>query len=207
MTKTCTDSMRSVDVRELKREGFLLPGKVYSTGWFRHGAPTATLKAKARDDALWVEYRSLMRSGDWHTFSQLIALERTPCHLGGERVWWLCPSCANRVAILYGGHELACRKCWGSAYRCQRETEEDRSLRKTDKLRRRLGWPAGILNGLGPRPKGMHSATYASLLKEHSQRSAETLGHLSRSLQSLTGLRTSRVSKQAPLEKGGMVTR
>jgi hypothetical protein len=182
MTRTCTDAMRSVDVRKLYRGGHLKPSRVYLTEWFRHGTVSATLRATAGDDGIWVEYRSLRKSGDWQTFSRLIALERTPCHLGGERVWWLCPGCANRVAILYGGHELACRKCWGLAYRCGRETRENSSMRQSDKLRKKLGWPAGILNGLGSRPKGMHQATYERLRREAIRRSASLLGLLRESL-------------------------
>lgn len=182
MTRTCTDAMRSVDVRELHRCGYLKPGMVYLTEWFRHGTPSARLKAKARHEALWVEYRSLGKSGDWHTFSRLIALERTPCHLGGERVWWLCPGCAKRVAILYGGRELACRHCWGLTYACRNETREYSSMRQSDKLRRKLGWPAGVLNGPGSRPKGMHQATYERLKQKAVRRSVSLLGLLRESL-------------------------
>lgn len=195
MPHRCTDELKSVDIRHLAGEQGLEPGRITWRSWGRGGKTSATLKTEARPGGLWVEYQTRLADDGWHTFSRLVTLERTTCHLGGERVWWQCPRCRKRVALLYGGRELACRHCWDAAYRCQRETDEDRSLRKTDKLRRRLGWPAGVMNGMGPRPKGMHGTTYAKLLREHSQRSAETLGHLGRSLQSLTGRRTYRMSK------------
>ena len=36
-----------------------------------------------------------------------------------------------------------------------------------NKLRKRLGWEAGLLNGNGGRPKGMHWETYERLERRH----------------------------------------
>lgn len=38
---------------------------------------------------------------------------------------------------------------------------------QADKIRKRLAWPAGILNGEGGKPKGLHWATYRRLKAEH----------------------------------------
>lgn len=35
------------------------------------------------------------------------AIEWTPCHLGGERPWFLCPSCGRRMAKLSIGEVTA----------------------------------------------------------------------------------------------------
>ena len=43
----------------------------------------------------------------------------------------------------------------------------DRAASRAEKLRKRLGWEAGILNGNGGRPKGMHWATYRRLRSDH----------------------------------------
>ena len=40
-------------------------------------------------------------------------------------------------------------------------------MRKADKLRGRLDWVPGILNGEGGKPKGMHWATYGRMLDEY----------------------------------------
>lgn len=53
------------------------------------------------------------------------------------------------------------------AYQSQRQTLEDRATRRTDKLRVRLGWQAGILNHPGGNPKGMHWQTYWRLRARH----------------------------------------
>lgn len=39
--------------------------------------------------------------------------------------------------------------------------------RRADKIRQRLGWEPGILNGDGDKPKGMHWHTFERLQEEH----------------------------------------
>jgi hypothetical protein len=62
---------------------------------------------------------------------------------------------------------FACRQCNSLAYRSQREADDDRAARRADKLRKRLGWESGILNGNGWKPKGMHWRTFARLRAGH----------------------------------------
>lgn len=38
----------------------------------------------------------------------------------------------------------------------ERETADDRAARRADRIRKKLGWEPGILNGDGWKPKGMH---------------------------------------------------
>lgn len=85
----------------------------------------------------------------------VVRIVRTPCHLGGSRPWFSCPvvSCGRRVAILYGGGIFACRHCHRLAYGSSREDMSDRTMRRADRLRERLGWESGIANGHGEKPK------------------------------------------------------
>ena len=71
------------------------------------------------------------------------------------------------MAVLFGGSIFACRHCHKLAYQCQRETDDDRAMRRADTIRRRLGWEAGILNGNGIKPKRMHCATFERLKARH----------------------------------------
>ena len=98
-----------------------------------------------------------------------VLLEWTPCNLGGQRPWFPCPVsvCGRRIAVLYGGRIYACRHCHELANICQVDHLADRMARSIDKIRDRMGWGIGILNGIGPKPKGMHLQTYWRLIAEH----------------------------------------
>jgi len=99
----------------------------------------------------------------------LVNLDWTNCKFGGRRPWFLCPAtgCGKRVAILYDGVIFACRHCHQLAYASQRETGYDRMARRADRIRTKLGWEPGILNGKGLRPKGMHWKTFERLSAQH----------------------------------------
>ncbi len=78
-------------------------------------------------------------------------------------------ACGRRVALLYlgGSGIFACRHCCQLAYACQRESADDRATRRADKIRERLGWEPGILNGEGWKPTGMHWRTFDRLKAQH----------------------------------------
>ena len=62
---------------------------------------------------------------------------------------------------------FACRHCCQLAYPSQRETWHDRMARRADRIRDKLGWEPGILNGNGWKPKGMHWNTFERLTAQH----------------------------------------
>ena len=73
------------------------------------------------------------------------------------------------MALLYlgGSGIFASRHCYKLAYAIQRETCDGRAARRADRIRDRLGWEAGILNGEGDKPKGMHWRTFNRQQAEH----------------------------------------
>ena len=73
------------------------------------------------------------------------------------------------MAILYGGGIFACRRCYQLAYASARVDVCDRAARRADRLRARLGWEPGILNGNGSKPKWMRWRTFDRLAAEHDQ--------------------------------------
>jgi hypothetical protein len=94
--------------------------------------------------------------------------------------------CGRRVAILYGGGIFACRHCHQLAYSSQRETFDDRAARRADKIRERLAWEPGILNGRGwKKPKGMHWHTFEKLTAKHEALVQESLTGMELMLQKL----------------------
>jgi hypothetical protein len=83
----------------------------------------------------------------------------------------------RRVAVLYSvGLRFLCRHCGNLSYTSQHERELYRSIRKAHRLRERLGDRGSVVNGIPPKPKGMHRTTYWRLcyrLLSSSQRSLE----------------------------------
>ena len=114
---------------------------------------------------------------------QQVQTQASPCHLGGQRYCFTCPRCSKRVAVLYApGRYFACRGCGGLGYVMQKDGVGDRASTRADKLRKRLGWQAGILNGDGCKPKGMHWKTYFRLKSAHDALVLVSLHDISRKL-------------------------
>jgi hypothetical protein len=87
------------------------------------------------------------------------------------------------VAVLYGaGRLFGCRSCNRLSYASQREGDDDRAARRANRIRKRLGWEAGIFNAPGIKPKGMHWSTFLRLVAEHDHWVAIALMGLQRRL-------------------------
>jgi pyruvate-formate lyase-activating enzyme len=116
-----------------------------------------------------LSYKTRSNGGDWVDQKYPVHIVRTACNYGGTRAWFLCPAmgCHKRVAVLYGGSVFACRTCHNLNYRSQQESKLEQPCTQADKIRERLGWQAGILNGSGTKPKGMHQTTYRRLVYRH----------------------------------------
>ncbi len=164
-----TDDYRSIDVRRWRRDGLLTPHQSSGWQWSRHGKVVASIRVRTEHDHVILTYRHRSGGSDWQDESYPVYLDWTECNLGGQRPWFLCPArgCGRRVAILYGGAIFACRHCYRLAYPSQRERDDDRAARRADRIRERLGWEPGILNGNGLKPKGMHWRTFERLTAEH----------------------------------------
>lgn len=92
-----------------------------------------------------------------------VRVTTTPCHLGGSRLWFLCPSCERRCAILYPRH---CRICRNGRYRVETMSLEDRLLTKAMKTREGLGQKqGGICVPFPVKPKRMRWHTYLRIRK------------------------------------------
>ena len=91
--------------------------------------------------------------------TQQVAIQRTSCNYGGERLWFSCTACAKRVALLYLREDsgFVCRKCGNVVYASQSEDEIGCAWRQQRRAEAKLGpnWQ---------RPKGMHHATCEKLM-------------------------------------------
>ena len=185
--KDTTNDMRPLDIRKLQRDGLLTPGRAFGWHWTRNGEEVASIQMRTEVDRVILNYRSRSNGGEWQPMEYPVYLEWTPCHLGGRRAWFRCPAsgCGRRVAILYGGTIFACRHCYRLVYASQREAEDDRARRQAEKIRRRLGWPPGIINREGGKPAGMHWRTFEQLKAEHDAFVGTSLAGLARWLEAM----------------------
>lgn len=179
-----TADMRRLDIRELIRAGELVEGKTFGWRWWREsGEQLHQASITVRRDCVNIAHNCLRDASGVAHGSYAINITRTPCALGGHQAWWQCPvmGCGRRVAILYGcnGAVFACRHCYRLNYRSQRETDSDRLVRRLDKLRARLGWVPGCLNGHGDKPHRMRWRTFWLLQRQHDELMMAVLGGIS----------------------------
>ena len=186
--KDATEESMPLDIRRLSRSGGLGPGRTVTWEWTLNERPQSSIRIRAVPWQVTLSYRYTPRGGAAEVINQIVRLETTPCTLGGSRPWFACPACGQRVAVLYGaGRLFACRRCKALAYASQSESHDDRAARRADRIRKRLGWEPGILNGPGLKPKGMHWRTYERLLAQHDDFVGVSLAGMSRKLGLLRG--------------------
>ena len=164
------ESCRSIDVNRLHREGCLEPSWRGGWQWTQDGEKVASITLRAEDDRLCLSYRIRIAGGEWEDVTEPVPIIRVPCRFGGIRPYFLCPgvvngvACGRRVAKLYGpGRYFLCRRCYRLAYASQSEDAWDRTLRKANKIRMRLGGDPGMAAPFPERPKGMWRRTYDRL--------------------------------------------
>ncbi|MEP5232265.1 MAG: hypothetical protein ABJQ78_12595 [Alloalcanivorax sp.] len=156
-------------MRRWRRDGLLTPGQSFGWQWSSNGEKQASINVTTEEGQVILSYRQRIRGGEWQDKRYPVSLEWTDCHLGGHRPWFLCPAkgCRRRVALLYGSEVFVCRHCLSLAYPSQRETDYDRAARRADRIRDKLDWEPGILNGNGLKPKDMHWRTFERLSAKH----------------------------------------
>ena len=164
--KAQTGDSMPLDIRKITRKGLLVQGNCFSWQWLVNDRKVAGISVRVGfDNGMVLSYR---KKSTGEVVEQQVQTQTSPCHLGGHRHWFTCPRCSKRVAVLYApGRYFACRQCGGLGYATQKEGAGERASSKADKLRKRLGWQAGILNADGGKPKGMHWKTYQRLKSHH----------------------------------------
>jgi hypothetical protein len=137
-----TDPLPKLDVRWLHRIGALKSDAVTHPSWFRSEEPVGSIFATVdpvSPNVLLLKYQMQHSGGDWHLIHEQIPLTTTPCTFGGERIWFRCPGCHGRRAVLFFfGARFRCRKCHDLAYTSTRKSEWERSIRHVAKLRARI---------------------------------------------------------------------
>jgi len=177
-TRPTVEDMKPLRIGALAKGGWLHSGTSSSYRWSIDGRPNGEIHVTAGGDHIRLNYRHQSWGGDWVTEAYPVGIAYVPCHFGGSRPWFICPAvgCGRKAGTLYGGRIFACRTCHGLAYPSENEGRRDRAIRKADKLRERLGWPRGVIegSGWGKRPY-MRQATYEALTARYEELESEAL--------------------------------
>jgi hypothetical protein len=143
--------MRRIEIGALQRDGYFA-----APNWRREGGQ---IFGTAR-----IEWGGILLE----ICNQVIEIRPTPCRFGGHRLWFRCV-CGRHVSALYSpnGGRWACRHCHQLTYATRQAIPRDRQLLRAQRIRRRLGGSANMLEAFPPKPKGMHSRTYERLRRAH----------------------------------------
>jgi len=155
------ESLLKIDIGQWASQGKLVPGNHLTFTWSRESQTIASIAIIVSQHFLTFKYNwTPDGQGRAQNISEHVPLERTACNYGGSRVWFQCPSCNRRAAILYlvKGHWY-CRKSLNVRYASQ-------SMDVMDRMHRRIAKWENKLAEEGEKPKGMHRATYNRIIEK-----------------------------------------
>lgn len=169
-SKVTMEACKRIDIRYMRKHGLLKPITHGSLSWNRGGEPCGNIGFTAFDDRLQLNYRYRPNdSEEWQPVEQTIYYDRTPCHYGNSRLWFLCPHCHRRVAVLASiGSRFLCRHCGDFAYDSQNDHYVERLRCKRDKLANRIFEDFNGDYGC-TKKKGMHQRTFHQLREQFLQ--------------------------------------
>jgi hypothetical protein len=157
--RKCEHSL-PLDIRRFRQCGRLSPVQHFGWRWTCDGEPRGNIGLSTFETHMELRYTWTPSGGEPTGRHLRVPLERVPCRFGGWRVWFQCPWCDRRCALLYGlsgdGY-FACRLCLKLVYASEAEDKLGRLWRKQSKLEAKLREDGG-------RPKGMRARTYERYL-------------------------------------------
>ncbi len=76
-----------------------------------------------------LKYRFHEHGGESQPINKSVYFDRTSYNYGDERLWFLCPHCSKRVAVLHGvGARFLCRRCYDIHYSSQMKSKNDQLI-------------------------------------------------------------------------------
>ena len=164
-SKPTLESMRRLSIFSMNKHGALKQGQ--SGYWLWQDADThqetGRIGYSCYGHSLRLNYKSRDNGGEWEEIEETILLSKTYPNFGGERNWFICPTCHKRRGILYGGTYFRCRECYGACYQTQLEDAKNRAMTKIYRRRHNLRGYAGLNAPFPGKPKWMRWATYIQL--------------------------------------------
>jgi len=165
---TITDQVNRVDIRFVRKQGWLYDGRFGLLSWNCRGETTGTVAYRISGNTFSLDYKVRETGGEWELVKLPVALTSIPCRYGGRRYYFLCPNqgCGRRCELLYSvGKYFVCRKCTGYIFATQTGGTLNRLIEKKHKLGRRIfeyydgdGWM---------KKKGMHWRTFDKLSRQY----------------------------------------
>ncbi len=177
------EQYHALDVNKLHRSGCLRAGWAGGWRWSTNDEQVARIDLRADVGQLVLDYKYRIVGGQCNHVVERVHIVQQPCRYGGVRPYFVCPgvtggiACHRRVAKLFCAGSFLCRRCHCLVYASQSERIWDRKLRRTNKIRTRLGGDPGTEAIFPPRPKGMWERTYESLLYEVNQTEEHALNN------------------------------
>ena len=134
------EAWHRVELKWLRKRGFLVPGTVRLLSWHRGGERTGSIGFYAFRD-----HAELRFTCNDENVVQRVSYRYTPTNFGGCRLRFECPRCWRRCDVLYGGRRFYCRRCWRLTYQSQYDDWWERARSKAEKIRTKLGQPGFII--------------------------------------------------------------
>lgn len=165
--RTTTEDCKQIDIRLMKRKGWLNPGRCGSLSWKWNGEPWGDIRYQCYDKRLVLNFRHRTNGSEWEQVTQSVPITNTLCNYGSSRQWFSCPICCRRCAILYAAGKLfLCRKCYSLPYESQMKSDLDRLIAQKHKLGKFIfdDYQSG---DRGLKKKGMHQSTFDRLYRKY----------------------------------------
>lgn len=161
-TARTTEAAKRVDIRYIRKQGWLYDGRTGLLSWTCRGEPSGTVGYHIYGDTFILDYKVQENGGAWEAIKLPVALSSTPCRYGGKRYYFLCPglNCGRRCEVLYSADKyFVCRKCAGLIYDSQKGSKLDQIIEAKHKLGKRIFENYEHGEGWGKK-KGMHWKTF-----------------------------------------------
>jgi hypothetical protein len=165
--KVKTNTLFRIDINDLRSTSGLEPGARGQVWQAVRGVLGNFVLYEVKKDRVLLKYEYQSPDKEAQLVIETIWLDHTVPHFGGKRVWFSCPKCCKRVAVLFRvDRRFRCRKCHKLSYPTQSWDAFNCFGQKAQKIRRRLGGSGALGEDFPSRPKGMHFVTYCKLLQK-----------------------------------------
>lgn len=175
--KHTVSSYLSLDMAKIKKWGLLNSQRRGEITWSKSSNQFASIGYQMTNAGMKLNYNNTSSmTGETELICDEILFSKTKCHFGGDRFWFVCPTCEKQVRVLYGGKHFRCRVCHNIVHNSVNESKNDRSARQIRKIQRALApeIELSVFDGASwlRKPKWMKKNRYERLILEaHKQES------------------------------------